>query len=132
LVLKPGRSANNGALAKARHASLIGQRFSQGPIWVAGRQGANVGTASVVPKGTALYVRSVAVLPRAGSAQVLAESFAAYEPARTPGAFAATTPGASVIEQRFSALPHLTPASRFKRSIRAVTSLSGIGIHATV
>ena len=34
-------------------------------------------------------------------AQVLAEAFAAFEPLYTPGGFAATTPGAEVIAQRF-------------------------------
>src|SRR5258707_15872451 len=46
-------------------ASVIEQRFGEGLIWVAERQGAIVGTASAVPKGTELYVRSVAVVPAA-------------------------------------------------------------------
>src|SRR5258707_11563575 len=51
-------------------ASVIEQRFGEGLIWVAERQGAIVGTASAVPKGTELYVRSVAVLPAARGRQV--------------------------------------------------------------
>ena len=43
----------------------IAQRFGEGPQWVAERDGAIVGTASAVPTGTRLYVRSVAVLPAA-------------------------------------------------------------------
>ena len=51
-------------------AGLIEQRFGEGPIWVAERQGTIVGTASAVPKGTGLYVRSVAVLPAVRGRQV--------------------------------------------------------------
>ena len=46
-------------------AEQIEPRFREGPIWVALWPGAMVGTVSVVPKGEALYLRSLAVLPRA-------------------------------------------------------------------
>jgi GNAT superfamily N-acetyltransferase len=38
-------------------------RLNEGPIWVALRDGVVVGTASVVPKGDALYIRGMAVDP---------------------------------------------------------------------
>jgi GNAT superfamily N-acetyltransferase len=40
-------------------------RIDEGPVWVALRDGAIVGTVSALPKGEALYVRSMAVLPTA-------------------------------------------------------------------
>jgi ribosomal protein S18 acetylase RimI-like enzyme len=46
-------------------ASVIVERRREGPLWVAEWQGLIVGTASAVPKGTALYVLSVAVRPAA-------------------------------------------------------------------
>src|SRR5204863_807321 len=46
-------------------AEVIAQRFSEGPLWVAEMGGTIVGTASAVPTGTGLYVRSVAVAPAA-------------------------------------------------------------------
>jgi ribosomal protein S18 acetylase RimI-like enzyme len=77
-------------------ASVIEQRFGEGPIWVAERQGTIVGTASAVPKGTGLYVRSVAVLPSARGRQVgqalmrQVEDYAAAEHLRRM--FLSTTP----------------------------------------
>ena len=50
----------------------IEQRLQEGPVWVAVRQGAVVGTVSVVPRGNALYLRSLAVHP-AAQGQRLAE-----------------------------------------------------------
>src|SRR5947199_276034 len=46
-------------------ADQIESRMSEGPVWVALREGAIVGTVSAVPKGQALYVRSMGVLPSA-------------------------------------------------------------------
>ncbi len=43
----------------------IAGRMSQGPTWVALRNGAIVGTVSALPTGDALYVRSMAVLHEA-------------------------------------------------------------------
>ena len=40
-------------------------RMDEGPVWVAVLDGAFVGTASVVTRGAALYVRGMAVLPSA-------------------------------------------------------------------
>src|SRR5438105_10124119 len=43
----------------------IARRLDEGPIWVALKRGAIVGTASAVPREGALYLRSMAVLPEA-------------------------------------------------------------------
>lgn len=40
----------------------VANRFAEGPLWVAVQDGTIVGTVSAVPKGDALYVRSMAVL----------------------------------------------------------------------
>jgi N-acetylglutamate synthase-like GNAT family acetyltransferase len=46
-------------------ADVIRPRISEGPMWVALQDGIIVGTLSVAPKGEALYVRRMAVLPAA-------------------------------------------------------------------
>jgi len=43
----------------------IEARFGEGPIWVAELAGKLVGTIAAVPRGTELYIRSMAVLPAA-------------------------------------------------------------------
>ena len=43
----------------------VKRRFMEGPIWVALLDDAVVGTVSAVPRGKALYVRSMAVIPEA-------------------------------------------------------------------
>jgi GNAT superfamily N-acetyltransferase len=43
----------------------IEARFGEGPIWVAELAGKLVGTVAAVPRGTELYIRSMAVLPTA-------------------------------------------------------------------
>jgi len=43
----------------------VGNRLSDGPAWVAVHNGEVVGTVSVVHRGEALYIRSMAVLPAA-------------------------------------------------------------------
>jgi GNAT superfamily N-acetyltransferase len=43
----------------------VQSRLNEGPTWVALRNEAVVGTVSAVPKGDALYVRGMAVLPAA-------------------------------------------------------------------
>jgi ribosomal protein S18 acetylase RimI-like enzyme len=43
----------------------IAERFADGPIWIAELAGTIVGTVAAVPKGTELYIRSMAILPDA-------------------------------------------------------------------
>jgi N-acetylglutamate synthase-like GNAT family acetyltransferase len=43
----------------------IVDRMTEGPVWVALHKDRIVGTVSVVPKGEALYIRGMAVLPTA-------------------------------------------------------------------
>ena len=43
----------------------IEKRWSEGPVWVAIQEDRYVGTVAVVPKGDALYIRSMAVAPSA-------------------------------------------------------------------
>jgi putative acetyltransferase len=77
-------------------AGIIEQRFREGPIWVALRQGAIVGTVSAVPMDRALYVRSMAVLPAArgqGIAELLLRQLEGYALARNfQRLFLSTTP----------------------------------------
>jgi GNAT superfamily N-acetyltransferase len=46
-------------------ADHVTERFAEGPIWIAKIADAIVGTVSAMPKGTELYIRSMAVLPSA-------------------------------------------------------------------
>jgi GNAT superfamily N-acetyltransferase len=46
-------------------ADQISERFAEGPIWIAELADTIVGTVATVPKGTDLYIRSMAVLPDA-------------------------------------------------------------------
>ena len=68
-----------GFAATTPGAEVIAQRFGEGPMWVAEQDGALVGTASAVVKGTGLYVRSVAVLPAARGQRVGQALMAAVE-----------------------------------------------------
>jgi GNAT superfamily N-acetyltransferase len=43
----------------------IVERFAEGPIWIAELADTIVGTVATVPKGTELYIRSIAVRPGA-------------------------------------------------------------------
>ncbi len=54
-----------GFAATTPGAQEIKLRFGEGPMWVAVREGIIVGTVSAVPKGEALYLRSLAVRPDA-------------------------------------------------------------------
>lgn len=54
-----------GYAATTPNSSIIQNRFTEGEMWVALREGEVVGTVSVVPQGEALYVRSMAILPAA-------------------------------------------------------------------
>jgi len=46
-------------------ADQIQKRWSEGPVWVAVQPDGLVGTVAAAPKGEALYVRSMAILPTA-------------------------------------------------------------------
>jgi GNAT superfamily N-acetyltransferase len=66
--------------------AVIAQRFAEGPLWVAaagaaaaGTEETLVGTASAVPKGAGLYVRSVGVVPAARGQRLGARLMAAVE-----------------------------------------------------
>jgi GNAT superfamily N-acetyltransferase len=41
----------------------IQQRWSEGPVWIALQDGRAVGTVAALPKGEALYIRSMGILP---------------------------------------------------------------------
>jgi putative acetyltransferase len=46
-------------------ADQIAERFAEGPIWIAELADTIVGTVATVPKGSELYIRSMAVRPSA-------------------------------------------------------------------
>jgi ribosomal protein S18 acetylase RimI-like enzyme len=52
-----------GFAATTPTSEQIQARLKEGPIWVAIQNAAIVGTVSVVPKGGALYIRGMAILP---------------------------------------------------------------------
>ena len=54
-----------GFLATTPTADELRARWSEGPVWVAERSGAVVGSVSAVPRPGELYVRSMAVRPSA-------------------------------------------------------------------
>jgi putative acetyltransferase len=56
---------DGGFAATTPTSDRIAARMSEGPVWVALRGQAVVGTVSVVPREGALYVRSMAVVPEA-------------------------------------------------------------------
>ena len=74
----------------------IERRMSEGPVWLALLDGAVVGTISAVPRGEALYVRSMAVLPTArgyGIGDLLLERLESFAAARGyKRLFLSTTP----------------------------------------
>ncbi|MGH7454383.1 MAG: GNAT family N-acetyltransferase, partial [bacterium] len=49
--------------ATALTADQILKRWNEGPVWVALQHDTLVGTVAAVPKGEALYIRSMAILP---------------------------------------------------------------------
>ena len=55
----------DGFAATTPGPAQIRARWSEGPVWVAERDGTIVGTVSAVPRAAELYVRSMAVQPRA-------------------------------------------------------------------
>lgn len=50
-------------VATTPKTSQIRNRLNEGPVWVALRNDAVIGTISVIPKGGSLYIRSMAVSP---------------------------------------------------------------------
>lgn len=56
---------DGGFAATALSAEQVGRRIDEGPVWVALLDGAVLGTAAAVSKGPDLYIRGMAVLPRA-------------------------------------------------------------------
>src|SRR5260370_28934590 len=54
-------------------------RFDEGPVWVAVRDDTMVGTVAAVPRGDALYIRSMAVLPAARGWEIGALLFGGAE-----------------------------------------------------
>ena len=57
-------------LATTPNAEQLAVRMTQGPVWVAEYDRVLVGTVSVVPRGDDLYIRGMAVLPRARGVQL--------------------------------------------------------------
>ena len=57
-------------LATTPNAEQLAVRMTQGPVWVAEYDRVLVGTVSVVPRGDDLYIRGMAVLPRARGLQL--------------------------------------------------------------
>jgi putative acetyltransferase len=53
-----------GFAATTPDGSAIAMRMNEGPVWVACDENEILGTVSAVPKGNALYIRSMAVSPR--------------------------------------------------------------------
>ena len=100
----------------------IRSRFAEGPVWVAVRDGVILGTVAAVARGTALYIRSMAVLPMARGLKLGALLLNQVE------AFAATTGHQRLI---LSTTPFLTRAIRlyeqmgFRRSLEGPDDLYG-------
>lgn len=65
----------------------IEERFGEGPIWVAELTGTIIGTVAAVPRGTELYIRSMAVRPASQGRGIGAQLLSTVE------AFAATDDG---------------------------------------
>jgi ribosomal protein S18 acetylase RimI-like enzyme len=57
-------------LATTPTARQIAVRMTEGPVWVAEHDGVIVGTVSVVSRGDDLYIRGMAVLPKARGLQL--------------------------------------------------------------
>jgi GNAT superfamily N-acetyltransferase len=54
-----------GLAATTPSSERIAGRFAEGPVWVAEAEGVIIATVAAVPRGEALYVRSMAALPSA-------------------------------------------------------------------
>jgi N-acetylglutamate synthase-like GNAT family acetyltransferase len=87
---------DGGFSATTPGAEQVLSRMREGPVWVALRDGAVLGTVAAVAKGESVYIRGMAVLPSArGSGAGLAllkhlEGWAARQPFRR--LFLSTTP----------------------------------------
>ena len=57
-------------IATTPDAEQIAVRMTEGPVWVAQHAGTAIGTVSVVPRGEDLYIRGMAVLPKARGLQL--------------------------------------------------------------
>ncbi|HEY7982579.1 MAG TPA: GNAT family N-acetyltransferase [Ktedonobacterales bacterium] len=68
-----------GLAATTPESAVLRARLADGPAWVATRSGEVLGTLGAEPRGTTLYLRSMAVLPTARGGQVGARLFAAAE-----------------------------------------------------
>jgi ribosomal protein S18 acetylase RimI-like enzyme len=86
----------------------IEQRWNEGPVWSALKDGHLVGTVAAVVKGDALYIRSMAVVPGARGQSIGKMLLAEVESFATTGGFhrmlLSTTPfldGAIRVYQRF-------------------------------
>ena len=56
---------SGGFVATTPGPEQIEERMREGPVWVAVQEGLTVGTVGVAPRGKALYIRGMAVLPKA-------------------------------------------------------------------
>ena len=63
---------DGGFAATTPNAEQIRIRMSEGPVWVAMREGAAVGTMAAVVKGARMYMRGMAVLPSARGFRIAA------------------------------------------------------------
>jgi len=56
---------DSGFAATTPHAEQVLVRMREGPIWVALREGATLGTVSAIAQGESVYIRGMAVIPAA-------------------------------------------------------------------
>ena len=68
-----------GCLATTPSPEHLRARWSEGPTWVAERDGELLGTVSAVPRATELYIRSMAVRPAAQGQRLGAQLLEAVE-----------------------------------------------------
>lgn len=61
---------DKGFMATTPNAEQIAVRMTEGPVWVAEHDASIVGTVSVVPRLDDLYIRGMAVLPKARGLQL--------------------------------------------------------------
>jgi GNAT superfamily N-acetyltransferase len=97
-------------------ATAVRRRFAEGPRWVALVDGAVAGTVSAVPKGDALHVRSMAVLPAARGHGAGRALLAAVEECARSGGFPSLT---------LSTTPFLSAAIRLYEGAGFVRTADG-------